>query len=68
METDERIKIVYGTPEDCELVIEHVTPEDAGIYKCVAINREGEDSTSARLTITSTLGVYHIIYCLILTR
>jgi hypothetical protein len=36
-------------------MIDHVTPEDAGVYKCVAVNSEGKDETSGKITINSEL-------------
>lgn len=33
------------------LYVKNCTPQDAGTYKCVARNREGEDSTNAKLEV-----------------
>ena len=35
-------------------MIEHVNEKDQGIYKCVAVNSEGKDETSGRITVTSS--------------
>jgi len=53
LKTNDRVKIIAESKEVFELMIEHVCPEDQGVYKCVVINREGEDTTSGRLTVTS---------------
>lgn len=37
-----------------ELIIPVVKKEDAGSYKCVAINKFGESSCEANVTITGT--------------
>lgn len=62
MKTNDRVKIITENKEVFELIIEHVNPEDMGLYKCVAINREGEDTTSGRLTITSMYFITSISY------
>lgn len=35
----------------CTLSIQEVTPQDAGTYKCVAINEAGEETVSASLIV-----------------
>lgn len=37
------------------LYVKNCTPEDAGTYKCVARNREGEDSTQAKLEVVDKM-------------
>ncbi|CAG2158572.1 unnamed protein product [Oppiella nova] len=52
LKEDKRIKILFESKEVFELMIDHITEEDAGLYKCVAINSEGKDETSGRITVT----------------
>jgi hypothetical protein len=46
---------LFESKEVFEIMIDHVTPEDAGVYKCVAVNSEGKDETSGRITVNSEL-------------
>ena len=39
-------------------MIEHVQLSDAGLYKCVAINPEGQDETSAKIIVSSDKNVF----------
>lgn len=52
MQSD-RVKVLFETREVLELLLEHVTAEDSGVYKVVAKNSEGETSTSGAIAITS---------------
>jgi len=55
LEQNDRVRVVFENRECFELIIDHVKPEDEGIYKAVAINPLGEDMTVGRLTTTSML-------------
>ncbi|KAG4067668.1 hypothetical protein HA402_005440 [Bradysia odoriphaga] len=49
---EERFKVLLGDDEDSlALVFQHVKPEDAGIYTCVAQTCTGNISCSAELTV-----------------
>lgn len=49
---EERFKVLLGEDEDSlALVFQHVKPEDAGIYTCVAQTTTGNISCSAELTV-----------------
>ncbi|GAB0092620.1 Obscurin [Sergentomyia squamirostris] len=49
---EERFKVLLGDDEDSlALVFQHVKPEDAGIYTCVAQTSTGNISCSAELTV-----------------
>lgn len=49
---EERFKVLLGDDEDSlALVFQHVKPEDAGIYTCVAQTTTGNISCSAELTV-----------------
>ncbi|XP_023224402.1 muscle M-line assembly protein unc-89-like [Centruroides sculpturatus] len=51
-EASERFKVAYSDGEDTlALVFQHVTPEDAGLYTCVASTSGGKISCSAELTV-----------------
>jgi hypothetical protein len=39
------------------LTLENVTPQEAGTYKCVAINEVGEETVSASLIVKGKLGI-----------
>ncbi|XP_053213912.1 obscurin-like isoform X4 [Panonychus citri] len=56
--TDDRVRIIYENKEIFELFIDHVKPEDAGVYKAIAINTHGEDSTSGKVTITKHKDIF----------
>ncbi|XP_015782492.1 obscurin isoform X3 [Tetranychus urticae] len=58
LETNDRVRIIYENKEVFELFIDHVKPEDAGLYKAFAINSLGEDSTSGRVTISKHKDVF----------
>ena len=64
LKEDNRIKVLFESKEVFELMIEHVNEKDQGIYKCVAVNSEGKDETSGRITVTSQLtnGLTNFIY------
>lgn len=49
---EERFKVLLGEDEDSlALLFQHVKPEDAGIYTCVAQTSTGNISCSAELTV-----------------
>lgn len=49
---EERFKVLLGEDEDSlALLFQHVKPEDAGIYTCVAQTTTGNISCSAELTV-----------------
>lgn len=51
-EPEERFKVLLGNDEDSlALVFQHVRPEDAGLYTCVAQTSSGHISCSAELTV-----------------
>lgn len=48
-------QVLLGDDEDSlALVFQHVKPEDAGIYTCVAKTSTGNISCSAELTVQGT--------------
>lgn len=53
LEEDERVKVMYQTKEVFELFIDHAKTSDGGEYRCVAKNNQGEDETSAKISVTS---------------
>lgn len=65
LEQNERVGVVYEKVNTYELVIEHVTAEDEGVYKCIAMNSEGKDETTGKLTVTSKFALAYIHCCLI---
>uniref|UniRef100_A0A1A9ZZH6 Obscurin n=1 Tax=Glossina pallidipes TaxID=7398 RepID=A0A1A9ZZH6_GLOPL len=53
---EERFKVLFGEDEDSlALVFQHVKPEDAGIYTCVAQTTTGSISCSAELTVQGAI-------------
>lgn len=53
---EERFKVLLGDDEDSlALVFQHVRPEDAGLYTCVAQTSTGNISCSAELTVQGTV-------------
>lgn len=53
---EERFKVLMGDDEDSlALVFQHVRPEDAGLYTCVAATTTGAISCSAELTVQGTV-------------
>lgn len=46
-----RLKFLFEDQESVTLVIKNVTAEDAGVYKIVAKNDLGEDTTELELTV-----------------
>lgn len=53
---EERFKVLMGDSEDSlALVFQHVKPEDAGLYTCVAHTMQGNISCSAELTVQGTV-------------
>lgn len=55
-EPEERFKVLLGNDEDTlALVFQHVRPEDAGLYTCVAQTSSGHISCSAELTVHGTV-------------
>ncbi|XP_054168063.1 obscurin-like [Oppia nitens] len=58
LKEDKRMKVLFESKEVFELVIEHITEADAGVYKCVAINSEGKDETSGTITVSQDKDVF----------
>ncbi|XP_074600440.1 uncharacterized protein LOC141854581 isoform X3 [Brevipalpus obovatus] len=58
LEQSDRVRVVFENKECFELIIDHVKPEDEGIYKAVATNPLGEDMTVGRLTTTKHKDVF----------
>ena len=53
---EERFKVLFQDEEDTlALVFQHVKPEDAGLYTCVAQTNTGNISCSAELTVQGTV-------------
>ncbi|XP_011291978.1 obscurin isoform X5 [Musca domestica] len=53
---EERFKVLFGEDEDSlALVFQHVKPEDAGIYTCVAQTSTGNISCSAELSVQGSV-------------
>jgi len=53
---DERFKVLFKDEEDTlALVFQHINPEDAGLYTCVANTGGGKISCSAELTVEGTV-------------
>lgn len=53
---EERFKVLMGDDQDSlALVFQHVRPEDAGLYTCVAATTTGAISCSAELTVQGTV-------------
>ena len=53
---EERFKVLFKDEEDTlALVFQHVKPEDAGLYTCVAQTSTGNISCSAELTVQGTV-------------
>jgi len=53
---DDRFKVLFKDEEDTlALVFQHINPEDAGLYTCVANTGGGKISCSAELTVEGTV-------------
>ncbi|XP_064466282.1 obscurin-like isoform X4 [Ornithodoros turicata] len=52
LKDDDRVKVVFENKEVFEIVIDHIDFQDAGEYSCVAVNSEGRDETTGRITVT----------------
>ena len=44
----------------CELNIDNVTPQDAGVYTCIISNSQGKSSSTAALKIEGTKMVSYL--------
>lgn len=62
-EASERFQVTFDDIEDTlSLVFQHVTPNDAGLYTCVASTSSGKISCSAELTVQGlALFLMHLI-------
>ena len=63
---EERFKVDFKDEEDTlSLVFQHVKPEDAGLYTCVAATSAGKISCSAELTVqgSSVIFLFFNIFC-----
>ena len=59
-EPDERFKVLMGNDDDSlALIFQHVKPDDAGLYTCVAQTTNGRISCSAELTIQGAVHELH---------
>lgn len=59
-------QVLLGDDEDSlALVFQHVKPEDAGLYTCVAKTSTGNISCSAELTVQGTLFIIILIKLLV---
>ncbi|KAG6445947.1 hypothetical protein O3G_MSEX004176 [Manduca sexta] len=57
---EDRFKVLLGDDEDSlALVFQHVKPEDAGLYTCVAKTSTGNISCSAELTVQGAVHELH---------
>ena len=53
---DDRFKVLFKDEEDTlALVFQHINPEDAGLYTCVANTGTGKISCSAELSVEGTV-------------
>ncbi|XP_037503799.1 obscurin isoform X1 [Rhipicephalus sanguineus] len=52
LQEDDRVRVIFESKEVFELVIDHISFEDMGKYTCVAVNSEGKDESSGRITVT----------------
>lgn len=55
LEQDERIRVIFETPEVLELILENVTEEDSGEYKVIANNCMGESESVGNIKVVSKL-------------
>lgn len=58
LQEDAHLKVLFQSKEVFEIMIEHVKAEDAGLYKCIAVNSEGRDETSGRISVSSDKNVF----------
>lgn len=58
-EANERFQVIFNEEEDSlALMFQHVTPEDAGLYTCVASTSTGSKiACSAELTVQGIVGL-----------
>ncbi|XP_075733477.1 obscurin isoform X6 [Rhipicephalus microplus] len=54
LKEDDRVRVIFESKEVFELVIDHICFDDMGKYTCVAVNSEGKDESSGRITVTTT--------------
>ncbi|XP_075733476.1 obscurin isoform X5 [Rhipicephalus microplus] len=55
LKEDDRVRVIFESKEVFELVIDHICFDDMGKYTCVAVNSEGKDESSGRITVTSAV-------------
>lgn len=62
-EPEERFKVLLDDDEDSlALLFQHVKPEDAGLYTCVAQTKSGHISCSAELTVHGKYKASHFSF------
>ncbi|XP_075678853.1 obscurin isoform X3 [Dermatophagoides pteronyssinus] len=58
LESNDRVQILFQSKEVFEIVLKNVCQKDAGLYRCVATNPEGQAETSGRITVTKNKDVF----------
>lgn len=58
LKEDDHLKINFQSKEVFEIIIEHIKPSDAGVYKCIAVNMQGEAETSGKITVAKNKDVF----------
>ena len=57
---DDRVKLEkLDEPGHFDLFIEHIQPEDAGVYECRASNIYGSESFKAKIGVVEEKDVFH---------
>ena len=72
---EDRFKVLFKDEEDTlALVFQHINPEDAGLYTCVASTSTGKISCSAELSVEGGVtqllkvrsGSHSLLHCIVL--